>query len=406
MRCLFVHDNRYMVRGDTVYSEGQFGYRDWRRYLVAYGAVTVAGRPARSDARQDTARLNLSSGPGVAFALLPDVAGPVALVRNMRPLRRQLRDLIAEHDVVIARLPSEAGLVACDLARRLGKPYGIEVVGCPYDALRHYGSRVARAYARIAAWRLRRAVRGAPCVLYVSQAFLQARYPASPDATTFAASNVELTPPGPDLIAQRRARLEAPPERLVVGYCGSFANLAKGFDVVLRALSIARPRLPAFELRAIGPGDPEAWRAQVRELRLEDVVQLHGALQSGAPVRAWMDDLDLLVHAGFQEGVPRTVLEAFSRVCPVVGSSAGGTGEILDVDALHTPGAATELAERIVAFTNAREARIRQATKNAEIAKRFDPERLAATRQRFLACAAARGWRDVGATHAKDGRKD
>lgn len=393
LRCLFVHDNRYLVRADGIYSEGQFGYRDWHRYLAAYGTLTVAGRAVSDDAGQDLSRLNVSSGPGVDFALLPSVAGAGALVRNTRPLRRQLRRLIADHDVVIARLPSEAGLVACDLARRAGKSYGIEVVGCPYDALRHYGSRLARVYARLAAWRLRRAVRRAPCVLYVSQAFLQGRYPAGRNAATFVASNVELEPPDSGLIARRKARLENPPAALVFGYCGSFANLAKGFDVVLRALHLARGRLPAFELRAIGPGDPTVWRARVRELGLEDVVNLQGVLQSGAPVRAWMDDLDLLVHAGLQEGVPRTVLEAFSRACPVVASQAGGTGELLASDALHAPGNEHALAERIAAFAKDGERRLRQALENARTAERFDPDHLALVRQRFLACA-GRGHQD------------
>ena len=387
LKCLFVHDNRYLARGGRVYSEGQFAYRDWHRYLTAYGRLSVAGRAARDDADPDLARLNVSSGPGVDFALLPSVAGPGALVRNTLPLRRQLSRLIADHDVVIARLPSEAGLVACDLARRAGKAYGIEVVGCPYDALRHYGSRLARVYARLAAWRLRRAVRRAPCVLYVSQAFLQGRYPADRNAATFVASNVELEPPDRDLVARRKARLENPPDALVLGYCGSFANLAKGFDVVLRALHLARDRLPAFELRAIGPGDPTVWRPRVRDLGLEDVVSLQGALQSGAPVRAWMDDLDLLVHAGLQEGLPRTVLEAFSRACPVVATRAGGTGELLGADALHAPGDEHALAERLVAFATDGERRLRQALENARTAARFDPEHLTLVRQRFLACA-------------------
>ena len=109
----------------------------------------------------------------------------------------------------------------------------------------------------------------------------------------------------------------------------------KGHEVALRALAAARSRLPPFTLDLVGDG-PLAGRlaSLVSELRLHDVVRLHGA-QDGTAVRQLLDEAHLFVLAsrtatdGDREGTPVSLLEAQAVGLPVVSTQHSGIPEVV-----------------------------------------------------------------------------
>ena len=90
---------------------------------------------ARAKEVEDAGALPLASGDGVAFVFLESIS----TLRSFFGLRGQhkkfIKNLIAEHDGVIVRVPSELGLMTAKVARETGVKCLVEVVGCAWDAM-------------------------------------------------------------------------------------------------------------------------------------------------------------------------------------------------------------------------------------------------------------------------------
>lgn len=132
----------------------------------------------------------------------------------------------------------------------------------------------------------------------------------------------------------------------------------KGFATLLDAAADARLAAHDFRLVLLGEGPLEKkLRAQIQKRKLASKVEIHPPV-AGAALRELYAQADLFVapfetgNDGDSDGVPNTILEAFALVLPVLGTDAGGLGEILDartgtVVAQKNPAA---LADALLAF--------------------------------------------------------
>jgi len=216
---------------------------------------------------------------------------------------------------------------------------------------------------------MRRDVWRAPFVLYVTERFLQRRYPTQGVAGS--GSDVEIGELDESVLARRLARCAGDRGVLVFGHVGSLSTRSKGLHTLLKALRMAKETLPRFELRVLGPGDPGPWDAMVQRLGLDGHVRFDGVIPAGSPVFSWLDDIDLYFQPSFQEGLPRALIEAMSRACPALGSTAGGIPELLDSDCLHKPGDEAALARLIITRAENRNWLMAQAMRNFEVSKRY-----------------------------------
>jgi glycosyltransferase involved in cell wall biosynthesis len=384
MHVVFAHDHQFLYdTGGDVYTSGKLPYAVWRRYLDVFGSLTVFGRGVPV-AEGERARLSLSSGPSVRFELVPSLSGPVNAVRNRRRVRERLRAALKDADALVARLPSEVGLLAVEVARELGTPWAVEVVGCPWDALWNYGSAAGRVYAPVLWARTRAAVARAPYALYVTRDFLQRRYP-SPGRVEHC-SNVELPDVDAGVLARRVAALRDRRGPLVLGTNASLGTRYKGLQTVLQALQRVGPDLPPYEFRVLGAGDPAPWRRMADDLGVGERVVFSGTLPGGAAVAEWLDAVHLYLQPSLQEGLPRSLVEAMSRGCPCVGSTAGGIPELLPPAVLHAPGDHRALGRLIVSLATDPEAQAARAAENMATARLYTKALLDERRGQF--------WRD------------
>lgn len=345
MRLLFVHDHRFLRGPDgAVFTQGSFPAAVWERYLEHFDGITVLARDGGEFAGENLAR---ADHPKVNFTLLrsPSFAERLGLIGGTAT--RALRAAVAEADGVIVRLPSDLGLLGAAEAQRAGQPCLIETVGCAYDAYANHGSRAAWLYALLARHRMRRAIARSKFVLYVTERWLQGRYPPARNAATAHASNVVLEPCPENERHARETRLaelrggRAP----VIGTVASLSTASKGVQTMFAAMArLRREGLAAMEYRILGPGNPARWQALAERQGVGDWVHFDGSRAAGQPVLAWLDTIDLHCQPSFQEGLPRATIEAMSRGCACIGSTAGGIPELLPANRLHRPGDAAKLA--------------------------------------------------------------
>jgi glycosyltransferase involved in cell wall biosynthesis len=131
-----------------------------------------------------------------------------------------------------------------------------------------------------------------------------------------------------------RKELKIEKEAPLLGLVG-ILHPVKGIEILIKAAPIILEEFPAAKFLIIGDimsqseaGYLDRLKALVRELSLEGKVFFLG-YQKEAP--ELIKSLDILVHpALYPEPLPRAVLEAAACRRPIVASSVGGLGEIID----------------------------------------------------------------------------
>jgi glycosyltransferase involved in cell wall biosynthesis len=353
MKALFVHDHYfYITPSGTIYSPGKLPYRIWQRYLLTFDELVVVGR-SRFITEKQSKRMNVSSGKGVTFVFVPNIANVWGMLWHRKMVEHLLTCHISKVDAVIARY-SLLGGFAASLAKKNGKLCAVEVVADAWDAYWNYGNLKGRIYAPVAWYNMRRCLHKADFAIYVTREHLQRRYPCKGYCAN--ASDVEINPVDVSVLHQkieRRHRMLKSPKRFFkVGLVGSLVNRYKGLHVALRALRRLKDQGILLELHVLGEGNLEPWRLEAKALGIANLLHLHGTLPSGEPVNQWLDELDMYVQPSFMEGLPRALLEAMSRGLPALGSTCGGMPELLQEECLHRPGDDETLAEHLRRLTN------------------------------------------------------
>lgn len=385
MRVLYCHDNFYLQKGDAIYSAGQFPYTYWHPYLQAFDELIVTGRHKEFPPGADMAQFNKSSGDNVNFSLYPNINTPQGLLKHYWAVRQKLKQDVEQADAVIVRAVSDLGWISFQHAKALGKPVAMEMAACAWDATWNHGNMLGKIYAPLRYIHDRIVTRYADFVLYVSQDFLPSRYPTNGEVTF--ASNVRIERPEDDVIEKRIARYKALKDKkkpLTIGLIGTLNHKLKGVSTALKAVKeLNRGNPGAYLFRHLGPGDPEKYEAESRKLGIDESVYFDGMMKSGDAVMEWLDGIDIYIQPSFQEGVPRAMIEAMSRACPAVGSSAGGIPELLDRRWLHKPGDHRTLAEKIDMLGADPKTYLAEASVNFDRAPQFSNEVLMPKRIAF-----------------------
>ncbi|MBE0472135.1 MAG: glycosyltransferase [Methyloprofundus sp.] len=348
MNILFVHDHFFKLYGGDCYSSGGLPSSVWARYLSAFDSLSVVGRNGGMLSDKDKG-YTISSLDSVSFHLLPDISNLKSLVFGNAEANKACRDLVAQHDAIIARLPSRLGSLFVKEAIKQKKPYAIEVVGCPWDAMWNYGNWKGKAFAPFAFLNLKRLISTAPYALYVTEHFLQGRYPCRSGKTTFC-SNVEIPAVKDDVLSNRITKIESSGKPITFGLIGNYSSKYKGIDIAIRALALANNDLPDWEFQVLGSGDSTLYKQLAYELGIDDKVKFVGSLPSGQPVYDWLDSVDIYFQPSFQEGLPRALIEAMSRGCPSLATSIAGIPELLQSAELVKAGDYQALASKVVAL--------------------------------------------------------
>ncbi|MGC5019692.1 glycosyltransferase family 4 protein [Micromonospora sp. DT47] len=382
MRVVVTAETRFSRTPDgAVWTVGSASHRFWTRYLTTFEQVRVVARtldvPTPAD---DAVRVD---GSQVEVWPVPHYVGPREYLRFRRRVGAAVRAAADHADAVILRVPSPIGALLASARQRRGLPYGLEVVGDPYDVFAPgVVSHPLRPLLRQWSFRtLRHQCASAKAVSYVTEQCLQARYPARRDAVVAAYSSVDLPPAA---YALQLRRCSASPGTWTLVSVGSLDQLYKGIDTLIEAVARLTSAGTGLRLVHLGGG---AYRSRLEQLAarlgVADRVVLLGEVPAGEPVRQRLDAADLFVLPSRAEGLPRALIEAMARGLPAIGARVGGVPELLADEDLVEPDDPTGLADAIARML-ADPARMATASaRNLAHSRRYSAEALAERREAF-----------------------
>jgi glycosyltransferase involved in cell wall biosynthesis len=168
-----------------------------------------------------------------------------------------------------------------------------------------------------------------------------------------------LTPGSPVLFLPNPVRdFDVPEPTVDHGHTFRFVSVArlchqKGQDVLLRAVAMARSRLPGFHVTLVGSGPEEAMlREMARDLAVEDVVTFTGYTSDPAQ---YLVDADCFVLASRWEGFGVALVEALRVGLPLLATDCDfGPADVITDPALGrlvTPEDPVALADGLMAET-------------------------------------------------------
>ena len=348
MKMLFVHDNKFIEYEKHFYTYGHYSYDLlWTRYLKYFDSIDVVGRVRHTDCEDDVKGFSISDGDNVRIFGLPNLMSFKGLLHYFKA-RKMMKERMREVDAAVIRLPSSLGNLACKVARRLKKPYAVEIVGCAWDAFRYYGNTVSKLSAVYFTLAEKHSVKNAPYAIYVSRHFLQNRYPNKHINIGCPDSNILISPQ--EVLDNRIKKIDSSDvnSEFRMGLVASLETAYKGHDTAIKALSVVKDKIPNVKLCFLGDGDSSKLARIAEEYGVLDKVEFCGALPGGAPVLEWLDKIDLFLMPSRQETLGRALLEAMSRACPAIGSKETAIPEQLGDDCVHPKNDYNEMARLIV----------------------------------------------------------
>ena len=385
MDLLLVYEDKAAVdRERNVYIGTAFSNSALECYFQHFDHVTMLVR--RADVSpDDTKRLsgmNKVTTDRLSVVFLPNPTADMKSYLDPRTHREFKRTVLSEikpDRAVIVRVPSSSGTIAADYCHKIGKPFLAEAIGCPWDSLWNHSMK-GKMMAPFSWENFRRVMRNAPYSVYVTNEFLQRRYPTK--GVTAAISDVELRPMEQSVLDARLAHIRNHTGKIKIATSGGLVAY-KGQQFVIEALAKLKAQGNTnFEYHLAGSGDDVTLRNLARELGVEDQVIFEGRL-AHEQMFPWLDEMDLYIQPSMTEGMPRSLIEAMSRGLPALGTQTGGIPELLGPDCTFPRKDVNTIAKMISCLSP--EAMEQKARNNFDSAKGFQKELLERRRYDFYA---------------------
>ena len=386
MQLVFFCEERFFKGSDgKIYSRGGFPKILWQRYLSVFAHVTVV---ARVGGKGEENPNYVTDQENVSVIDLPYYVGPREYLKVASSLKKKIADSLCPGSAHICRVPGTIGGIAAKIMRRRSIPYGVEVVGDPWDVFAPgANTHILRPFFRFWGYRnLKKCVAGATAALYVTKNALQARYPVKVGAFNTNASDVFLKKE----IFCREAKKLSRKKIYELLSIGSLAQMYKSPDVAIRALKLLKERGLSCRLTWLGDGVfRQRMEALAKELEISKDVIFAGNV-SADEVHRRLEKADIFLLVSRTEGLPRALVEAMAHGLPCIGTRVGGIPELLEDAVLIPPENPAALAEKLSEMLENFMFADATATRNLETAREYEDEILQVKREEFYKTLKAR----------------
>lgn len=380
MRVLFAHDHIFYKFDGVMYSTGGLSKEMLERYTSVFDELRILSRQV--ELHQYHENLTVASTDNVDFIPVPNFKSLKNCYKVLEAKNIIEREII-NADAVIARLPSSIGNIVIEIAKKNNKPYLIEVVACPWDALWNHSLK-GKMIAPFSYYKMKNIIKQSRFTLYVTENFLQKRYPTKGKSVN--CSNVALQEFDDGILRRRRERITKKPSQkpFIIGTTAAINVKHKGQQYIIKSLGkLKKQGITNYEYQLVGGGDKTYLKSIAEKYDVVDQVKFLGPM-SHNKVFEWLETIDIYTQPSRQEGLPRALIEAMSRAVPAFGARTAGIPELLDDEFTFSNSRKNidKIIEILKSFS--KEIMVKQAKRNYQESKKYDKDVIEERRKNFF----------------------
>lgn len=248
-----------------------------------------------------------------------------------------IKEMVQKNDLIIGYVPDLNAEYGLSVAKKYNKKYLSYVVGCTWDMLWNHSMK-GRFIAPFAYLSLRRTLKKSDYALYVSQKFLQRRYPTN--GIQRGIGDARITDHRDFILQNRLDKISNSnlSQRISLCTIGAVYVRYKGQQYVIEALGKLKKQYgdTRFHYYLIGGGSNKYLLNLAKKWDVANQVHFMGVLPH-SEIFSFLDNIDICIHPSLTEGFSRCIVEAMSRATPCIGTRAGAITELLPDECLIPP---------------------------------------------------------------------
>ena len=363
IKAIFCHELPIYKDINGVYCSNTMTNAFFEKYFVICDELVVVTRVYEIDKPYTATHFEKVDLPNVRFVDIPNINDIKKFLRIYRETTKIITKEMNDSQFAFIR----GGIIAAigaKVARKLSKPYLMEVGGDVFAAYWHH-SFAGKLLAPIMELITKRDVKKAQGAVYVTQEWLQNKYPTN--GLSYPISDVQIDEINENYLINRLQKIQnTNMDELVFGTTAGISVPYKGQRFMIRCLPKQGCEHYRYEL--VGGGDPTAIKQVAKKENVEDRVVIHGP-RTHSEVLDFATKIDVYIQPSQQEGLPRSIVEAMSRACPVIGSRLAGIPELIPDQYLFNAGDVNDIYRVIRSLT--KNDLLKMAKENFEKSKSF-----------------------------------
>ncbi|SIS82759.1 glycosyltransferase family 4 protein [Salimicrobium salexigens] len=383
MEVLFCHDGPLRKDEQGNYYGTAHNDDTFKRYYNIADNVSVAIRVndiSKSEAKKDLSKITVSPFEVVEC---PNVSSLKGILIKRKKTREIIKEAVLNSDYVVVRLPSVIGFIGIDFAKKLNKPYLVEMVACPWDAFWNHSWK-GKVVAPFMYFATKKRVKNARYTVYVTNNFLQNRYPTKGEYVN--CSNVSLNNFDDSVYYNRINKIKNlnDESKIIIGTTAAVNVRYKGQKYIIEALGeLKKSGIQNFEYQLVGGGDQSYLKSIAEKHNVLEQVKFFGSMPH-SKVFDWLERIDIYAQPSRQEGLPRGLIEAMSKGLPAFGANTAGIPELLNEDFIfsNTKRNIKEICDILISFD--KNLMLYQAEINFEESKKYNKETIEERRRKFF----------------------
>ena len=384
MKLLFVQGGS-RVKKDTkgqLYVDGNFNNSVFEDYYKLADSVTFLLREDSKNYSDSILENKFNKlDPKFSISLLKDVYRGIISRFNFASnikIKRIIKNEVSKSDKVIIRSIGNFYtnyVYKCCVKQK--KQFLVEVTGFAFDGLWHHSWK-GKLVAVYREWFLKKAIKKAPYVVYVTEGALQKRYPTS--GKSLGCSDVRISK---DILEKNKYNLHDNHENYNKLVTVAFLDVKwKGHKDVLKAIYELKKSDIIYDYFLIGSGHGLYLKKIAKKLNIENQIHFIGPLEH-AKVFEVLPTMDIYIQPSYQEGLCRAIVEAMSCGLPVICSNAGGNHELIEQKYIFKKGNVKEIIELLKKINYARSDIPKMSNNNFLRAQKYEETSLKNKRDRF-----------------------
>ena len=370
MKVLYATDHTsYLVRGKVYLSSRIFPIL--QRYATVFEKIVLYSRFVEIDEAPEDTKIG---------EFIDDYIIENKLIHGLVKCDDEIITIIQNCNLVIGRVPSFLAYKVLDYSIKNGIPSFAEIMGCPWDSFWNHGLK-GKLIAPYMFLKMRNIVANVDYASYVTEKFLQKRYPCN--KSYLSASNV-LLKVNEDALNMRFKHVESLKKHTFNLMTTAAVDVRyKGQEYVIKAIPHLKNKGINITYYIVGDGDQSYLKSIASKYGVEKNIVFTGRKRIDDVFRL-LDDVDIYIQPSLQEGLPRSVIEAMSRGCIVIGARTAGIPELIDDKYVVRKKSVSDIYKLIYEIDAYDKKTIMQiAKRNIEKSKEFEEEVLNKRRYKY-----------------------